>query len=70
MEILPDLNSAVLASNVFSGSDALKSLAAAIDERETKTLKHIDLRHCRITDVNKKLMNEIRRKHKIDLKIW
>jgi len=68
--VVPHLTSAVLSSNNFSGAAALKTLAAAIDSAEERKLKHIDLRHSRIPEAGKKVMNEVCRKHKIDLKIW
>jgi hypothetical protein len=43
-EIIPQLNSVILASNNFSGINALKSLALAIDMEENRNLSHIDLR--------------------------
>ena len=48
----------------------LQALAAAIDSAEVRNLKHIDLRHSRINDGGKKVMNDVCRRHKIDLKIW
>ena len=48
----------------------MQALAAAIDSAEVRNLKHIDLRHSRINDGGKKVMNDVCRRHKIDLKIW
>jgi hypothetical protein len=43
-QIVPQLNSVILSSNNFSGVNALKSLALAIDMEENRNLNHIDLR--------------------------
>ena len=69
-EVIPHLNSVVLSSNNFGGSAGLKTLAESMDSTEQPTLRHIDLRHSRVTQEMKKVMNEVCRKHKIDLKIW
>ena len=69
-EIIPYLNSVVLSSNNFGGSAGLKALAESIDTAEKRKLKHIDLRHSRVGQEMKKVVNEVCRRHKIDLKIW
>ena len=69
-EVIPHLTSVVLSSNNFGGSVGLAALADSIDTTEKPTLRHIDLRHSRVTQEMKKVMNEVCRKHKIDLKIW
>ena len=69
-EVIPHLNSVVLSSNNFAGSAGLKALAESIDTTEERKLKHIDLRHSRVTQEMKKVVNEVCRKYKIDLKIW
>ena len=69
-EIVPYLNSVVLSSNNFGGSAGLKALAENIISAEKRKLKHIDLRHSRVSQEMKKLVNEACRRQKIDLKIW
>ena len=69
-EIVPYLNSVVLSSNNFGGSAGLKALADSINSAEKRKLKHIDLRHSRVSQEMKKLVNETCRRQKIDLKIW
>ena len=69
-EIIPHLQSVVLSSNNFGGSAGLKALAESIDTAKPRKLKHIDLRHSRVGQEMKKIVNEACRKHKIDLKIW
>ena len=69
-EVIPHLSSVVLSSNNFAGSAGLKALAESINTTENRKLRHIDLRHSRVTQEMKKVVNEVCRKHKIDLKIW
>ena len=69
-EVIPNLTSVVLSSNNFGGSAGLAALAESIDTTEKLKLRHIDLRHSRVTQEMKKVVNEVCRKHKIDLKIW
>ena len=84
-EIIPHLQSVVLSGNTFGGSSGLRALAESIDTAKGKLvscylpvipcnsgrkLRHIDLRHSRVSQEMKKVVNEACRKHKIDLKIW
>merc|ERR1739848_405207 len=64
-EIIPTLSSVVLSSNNFGGSSGIKTLAASIDRATNRKLKHIDLRHSRIGNEMKKIVNEVCRKHKL-----
>ena len=69
-ELVPHLFSVILSNNNFSGSSAVRTLAASIDQKADLKLQHLDLRHSRVTTDMKKNLSEVCRKQKVDLKIW
>lgn len=71
-DIIPRLQSFTASNNNFNHLDAAKGLANAIETAATDSRKiaFVDLRHCRLIDSGKKLLSEVCRKRKIDIKMW
>lgn len=70
-DLIPKLESITLSNNNFNATEGAKALATAIEDAGDKIkAKFIDLRHCRLIENSKKLLNEACRKSKVDIKMW
>ncbi len=71
-EIVSGLETLDLSYNNLSGGDAdvrnfAASLAAPADD---KRIRFVDLRHCRLSDPCKRVLSDVGRKEKIEVKMW
>ena len=70
-DLIPKLESITLSNNNFSSADGPRVLAQSIEESgDSANVKFIDMRHCRLIENSKKILNEACRKSKIDIKMW
>ncbi len=64
-----------LSYNNFSGSDPevrdfAATLAGPPPEGAEKRIRFVDLRHCRLSDASKRILADVGRKEKIEIKMW
>ena len=69
-QIIPYLSSVTLSSNNFSAATGVRLLVTRIDQEEDYLLRHLDLRYSRVSQDMKKILGDLCRRKKIELKVW
>lgn len=69
-QILPNLESAILSSNNFSSATGVKQLVECLTNADTVNLKYLELRHCKLLDGSKRMLGDVAKKNRIEVKMF
>ncbi|TRY77862.1 hypothetical protein TCAL_08134 [Tigriopus californicus] len=69
-QILPNLESAILSSNNFSSATGVKQLVESLTNADTVNLKYLELRHCKLLDGSKRMLGDVAKKNRIEVKMF